>query len=88
MEIKNPKFQFTEEQTLKILTAANHINKAADCLTEINGMLTGVLNAFALEMLDQIGLSEELYEKMQPQLKISQAEVEEVESIINELGDL
>lgn len=88
MITKNPKFQFSESQALKILEAANHINKAADCLVEINGMLTSLLNAMSLDLIDQIGLSHELQEKLDSQSKpkITEAEIEEVNKLMDELG--
>lgn len=88
MEIKNPKFQFSETQTLKILEAANHINKAADALIDINGMLTSLLNAMSLDLLDQIGLTEELQSRLgtQSKPKITEAEIEEVNALMDELG--
>lgn len=87
MKIQNPKFKFTEEQTLKILEAANYLNKAADCVMEINGMLTSILNAMSLDLLDQIGLSEELTSRLSPQqeLKITDAEKAEIDDLINTL---
>lgn len=88
MKIQNPKFKFTEEQTLKILEAANYLNKAADCVMEINGMLTSILNAISLDLLDQIGLSEELASRLQPQqtLKITDAEKAEIDELIDTLN--
>lgn len=87
MKIQNPKFKFTEEQTYKILEAANYLNKAADCVMEINGMLTSILNAMSLDLLDQIGLSDELVSRMEPQqsLKITDAEKAEIDDLINTL---
>ena len=86
MEIKNPKFNFTEEQTLKILEASNHINQAAECLLEINGMMTSILNAMSLDLIDQVGLTDELISKIeQPPLKITQEEMDEVNSLIDEI---
>lgn len=88
MNIQNPKFNFTEPQTLKILEASNYINKAADCLTEINGMLTSILNAFALDLIDQIGLTDELLSKVEskPNLKITEAEKAEIDALIETLN--
>lgn len=87
MKIQNPKFKFTEEQTYKILEAANYLNKAADCVMEINGMLTSILNAMSLDLLDQIGLSEELASRLNPQveLKITDAEKAEIDDLIETL---
>lgn len=88
MDIKNPKFNFTQEQTLKILEAANYINKAADSLIDINGMLTSLLNSMSLDLLDQIGLTESLMEKLEtrPNLEITEAEKAEIDSLIAELN--
>lgn len=88
MNIQNPKFNFTQEQTLKILEASHHINKAADCLAEINGMLTSILNAFALDLIDQIGLTDELLSKVEskPNLKITEAEKAEIDELIETLN--
>lgn len=88
MNIQNPKFNFTEVQTLKILEASNYINRAADCLTEINGMLTSILNAFALDLIDQVGLTDELLSKVEakPNLKITEAEKAEIDSLIETLN--
>lgn len=87
MNIENPKFKFTEEQTIKILEASNYINKAADCLIDINGMLTSILNAFALDLIDQVGLTNELLSKVEskPNLKITEAEKAEIDALIDEL---
>lgn len=88
MNIQNPKFNFTEQQALKILEASHHINKAADCLTEINGMLTSILNAISLDLIDQIGLTDELLSKVNPvqNLKITEAEKAEIDSLIEALN--
>lgn len=88
MNIQNPKFNFTEQQALKILEASHYINKAADCLTEINGMLTSLLNAVSLDLIDQIGLTDELLSKVEtkPNLKITEAEKAEIDELIKTLN--
>jgi hypothetical protein len=90
MNIKNPKFNFSEEQSLKILRAANYINKAADELFEVNGMLTSILNSISLDLIDQIGLTEELLKDAKPmapvEVKITQKEKDEIDDLIKELS--
>lgn len=90
MNIKNPKFKFTEEQTLKVLRAANYLNKAADEMFEVNGMFTSILNAMALDLIDQIGLTEELLSGLEntqsPNIKITQKEKDEIDALIKEIA--
>ncbi len=90
--VMNPKFDFTEEQTRDIVMAAYHLNKAADFLKNVNGMLSLIYNAQVAELLSQIGMlhiidNSKNKNNLSNEIKLSDDEIKEINDIFNEINN-
>lgn len=75
----NPKFQFTQEQSLSVLKCAYHLNAASKEILETNGMLGLMLNSMAIELIDQCGYLDTALENQNPQVQINLNEKEKAQ---------
>lgn len=75
----NPKFQFTQDQSLSVLKCAYHLNAASKEILETNGMLGLMLNSMAIELIDQCGYLDTALENQNPQVQINLNEKEKAQ---------
>lgn len=95
MNIRNPKFNFNEEQTQNILQSAYHLSEASKHLMDINGMMALMINSMAIELMDQAGLTEDILDKIDASRKyknelnieLTDSEKRQVDDIFNLLEE-
>ena len=91
LNIQNPKFSFTEDQTKQVLMAAYHLSQASEYIQETNGMLSLMFNSMAIELLDQAGLSQAFLDELgytkttEPKIQLNKKEQAEVDSLFDEI---
>ena len=91
LNIQNPKFSFTEDQTKQVLMAAYHLSQASEYIQETNGMMSLMFNSMAIELLDQAGLSQAFLDELgltkttEPKIQLNKKEQAEVDSLFDEI---
>ena len=91
LNIQNPKFSFTEDQTKQVLMAAYHLSQASEYMQETNGMTSLMFNSMAIELLDQAGLSQAFLDELgltkttEPKIQLNKKEQAEVDSLFDEI---
>lgn len=91
LNIQNPKFSFTEDQTKQVLMAAYHLSQASEYMQETNGMMSLMFNSMAIELLDQAGLSQAFLDELgltkttEPKIQLNKKEQAEVDSLFDEI---
>lgn len=91
LNIQNPKFSFTEDQTKQVLMAAYHLSQASEYVQETNGMMSLMFNSMAIELLDQAGLSQAFLDELgltkttEPKIQLNKKEQAEVDSLFDEI---
>ena len=85
--IKNAKFDFSKDQRIQIINAAYFLAKAADSISNVNGMLGYQYNALAADLIKQVGLEEglEADAKLDIESGLSDVQKKEISDIYNEL---
>lgn len=91
MNVQNPKFSFTEDQTKQVLMTAYHLSQASEYIQETNGMMSLMFNSMAIELLDQAGLSQAFLDELgytkttEPKIQLNKKEQAEVDSLFDEI---
>ena len=91
LNIQNPKFSFTEDQTKQVLMAAYNLSQASEYIQETNGMMSLMFNSMAIELLDQAGLSQAFLDELgytkttEPKIQLNKKEQAEVDSLFDEI---
>ena len=91
LNIQNPKFSFTEDQTKQVLMTAYHLSQASEYIQETNGMMSLMFNSMAIELLDQAGLSQAFLDELgytkttEPKIQLNKKEQAEVDSLFDEI---